>query len=109
VTYYVGDKGPKTVPFAIDTGDVDGTTAASARVKVYTPAGAEVEWTPGTLTTAEDEVSFEVVLQSDGTSIATAGQYYARVWLYNSGGTVILDTDEQLLFTARARRLTWPT
>lgn len=108
MAYYVGDKGPKSVPFVIDTGDVDGTDAASARVIVYKPDGTQAEWTPSALTTSEDEVSFSVTLQSNGSSLPSVGQYYARVWLYDSGGVNILDTDEQLLFTVRAARLTWP-
>lgn len=111
MAYYVNDKGPKSVPFSIDTGDVDGTTVSSVRVFVKRPTGAtpsEVEWTPGTLTKATDSVSFSVTLQSDGSSLPVEGQYYCRAWLYNSGGTLLLDTDEQLLFTVKARRITGP-
>ena len=109
MTLYVGDKGPKTVPFSVETGAVNGTTAASGRLKVSRPDGVEVEWSTGTLTTTVSTVAFNAVLQSDGSSLPIAGVYWGRVWLYSSVGVVIFDSDDMELFEVKRSKLTWPS
>jgi hypothetical protein len=113
MSFYVGDSSPKTAPFAIpsptdEDGEVliDGTEVASVLVKVERPDGTVATWTAGTLTTTESEVSFLVTLESDGSSLPAAGEYYSRVWLYDASDVLLWDTDETLLFTVLATVLT---
>lgn len=115
MSYYVGDPSPKTVPFTIaaptdEDGEVlvDGTEVASVVVKVERPDGTVATWTAGALTTSETGVEFLVTLAADGSSLPEAGEYYSRVWLYDSLGVCLWDTDETLLFTVQPTALTWP-
>lgn len=111
MSYYVGDEGPLAVPFSVATGDVDGTEVDSVRVFVYRPSGVtprEIEWSPGGLTKTESTVEFVAALQSDGSSLPAAGEYYCRVWLYDVSDVLLFATDEQLLFTVKARRIVGP-
>lgn len=109
MTLYAGDKGPaKTIAITIATGAVPGSTVASVRIRVRLPDGTEAEWIPSVIASTATSVTCAYALASDGSSVPLEGTYFVRAWGYDSGGALILDTDEAVLRVSPSRH-TWPT
>lgn len=105
---YAGDR-DKAVLFPVSTGEVAGTSVASARLMVRGPDAVEVEWAVSVSSGTATSVLLTHVLPSDGTGVPAAGKYHTRAWLYDALGALLFDTDEGEPLTVRPAQHTWPT
>lgn len=104
-----GDVGVVVEIGPVDTGAVDGTSIASAILRVARvldgPNGPVVDW-PNTIVEAtEDSVTIQHV--TPGTLTLKPGEYVGRVF-YLSGSVVLVSTEE-FTFTVRPTRIPYPS
>lgn len=111
MTLSAGSKAPKAVRFTIRTGDVDGTTVASVRVRAKNPVtGVEQTWGPMTPSSSSPtQVVCTYVLAGDGSSVPDEGFYECAAWLYDSGGALLDVTKKDHLLVGPGLDLSPPT
>lgn len=93
------------MPITIQSGDVDGRTVVSVKVRwqASPPTKQHFEVTVAPTSTTQTTVSVLVPLAAGGLTFGGhAGTWWSKAWCYDSGGTLLFDTDDAPFEVAEA-------